>query len=277
MGLQVNKFPTPSYVTIGGTSEQLMYNVDGAKPVYAYQSTETRRWKVKIHELMIKNEDNTTYSMIDDSGANVHYTEASIDSFYRSILVPTAIFPTFMTLLNKSFNKTGPSAGAIFCNDKPGNGNCWVQGKTCDEVKSGFRDIVLEFSDLRGYPITPDSYLLDSTGASPDGSSTINYCNILFQRNNVLDHTNEYVLGTIFMFNYYLVFDFENQQIGFNGRSYDFSESRPDAPSGGFPFLIVILIAAGVVLLAVIACVCVKMRNKKLEDQLTKQGYENLN
>lgn len=132
-----------------------------------------------------------------------------------------------MKMLDSQFNKTGPAAGLIQCNDGDGNGNCWVQGKTCAEVKAGFRDIMIELSDSRAYPITPDNYLVDSTGKAPDSADTINYCNILLQRNNVLDHTNEYVFGTIFMFNYYLVFDFENQQIGFNGRTLNLSKDDP--------------------------------------------------
>jgi hypothetical protein len=55
---------------------------------------------VKIHDMMILKADNQTFSRIDDTGAGVHYTEASVDSFYRSILIPTAIFPQFMGLLD---------------------------------------------------------------------------------------------------------------------------------------------------------------------------------
>jgi len=253
-----------------------MYTIDGTQPIYYYKSTETRRWKVKTHDLMVLKEDNQTYARIDDSGAGVHYTEASVDSFYRSILVPTAIFPQFMSLLDKQFNKTGPAAGLIQCNDKEGNGNCWVQGKTCAEVKSGFRDILIEFSDSRAFPIFPDNYLVDSTGKAPDSGETINYCNILLQRNNVLDHTNEYVLGTIFMFNYYLVFDFENQQIGFNGRTVNFHHDEPTDPSGGFPWLAIVLVAAGVALAGILVCVCMRMKNKKLDERLKTQGYETL-
>jgi hypothetical protein len=78
---------------VGGVSENLMYTIDGSQPIYYYKSSETRRWKVKIHDLMILNEDNSTYSRIDDTGLGVHVSEASVDSFYRSVLIPTAIFP----------------------------------------------------------------------------------------------------------------------------------------------------------------------------------------
>jgi len=90
---------------------------------------------------------------------------------------------------------------------------------------------MIELGDSRAYPITPDNYLVDSTGKAPDSADIIKYCNILLQRNNVLDHTNEYVLGTIFMFNYYIVFDFENQQIGFNGRTLNLSKDDPTDPA----------------------------------------------
>jgi hypothetical protein len=78
-----------------------MYTVDKEQPVYYYKSTETRRWKVKIHDLMVQNEDKSTYTRVDEGGAAVHYSEAAVDSFYRSILIPTAIFPTFIDLLHK--------------------------------------------------------------------------------------------------------------------------------------------------------------------------------
>lgn len=60
VGLQINKYPTPSYVTIGGVSENIMYTIDDKQPIYYYKSTETRRWKVKVHDLLITNADNQT-------------------------------------------------------------------------------------------------------------------------------------------------------------------------------------------------------------------------
>ena len=111
VGLQINKYPTPSYVTIGGVSSNLMYNISDTQPVYYYKSSQTRRWYLKIHDLMIAKDDNTTYARLDDTGLGVHVSEATVDSFYRSILIPTAIFPTFMTLLDQQFNKTGAAAG----------------------------------------------------------------------------------------------------------------------------------------------------------------------
>lgn len=98
----------------------------------------------------------------------------------------------------------------------------------------------------------------------------------MIQRNNVLDHTNEYVLGTIFMFNYYVIFDFENQQIGFNGRTIDLTpEVDPTKPSG-FPWLIILLVAGGLALIGILVFVCIRMKNKKLDDKLKTQGYETL-
>lgn len=167
VGLQINKFPVSSYVTVGGYTLDQMYTIDGKQPVYYYKSTESRRWKAKINDLLMLNADNKTFSRHDTNGAGVHYAEASIDSFYRSILIPQQIFPDFISMLDTQYNKSGPAAGLIQCNEKDSNGNCWVQGKTCSEVKSGFRDILLEFSDSRAYPISPDSYLLDSTGKDP--------------------------------------------------------------------------------------------------------------
>lgn len=208
-------------------------------------------------------DDNDDYTRIDDTETGVHYTEGFVDSFYRTILLPTSIFPDFMELLHKSFNKTGPLKGMIFCTDKPGYGNCWVQNTTCSAVKNDFRDILIEFSDSRAYLISPDSYLEDSVDKS------VNYCNILIQRNNIVNYTNEYVLGTIFMFNYYLVYDFDNQRIGFNGPTVNFSDDRSPP---GFPLWAIIAIIVGIAIIAGAVFFFIRMRNKRLENELQGRG-----
>jgi hypothetical protein len=91
----------------------------------------------------------------------------------------------------------------------------------------------------------------------------------MIQRNEVPDHTNEYVLGTIFMFNYYLVFDFDNQQIGFNGLTVDLSND-PNKPSNTFPWLLVVLIGVGIIILALVVAVCIRKRNNALQERLAK-------
>ena len=126
--------------------------------------------------------------------------------------------------------------------------------------------------DNKAYAISPDNYLLDQMGPSKDHKSTVNYCSILIQRNNIVNQTNNYVLGTVFLYNYYLVFDWENTRIGFNGPIVvNFSPlSKPSIPFW------IILVIAGVVAIVGIAIFCfIRMRNKRLQKDLG-QGLDSV-
>lgn len=41
---------------------------------------------------------------------------------------------------------------------------------------------------------------------------------------------NEYVLGTVFLYGYYQIYDFENNKIGFNGDYINFNKVDPEDP-----------------------------------------------
>lgn len=190
----------------------MMYEVDKSYPVWWYKNQDSKRWKIKVNDLMIKNEGADSYMRVDDQNTGVHTADAFVDSFYRSVLIPTSVFPQFMQMVDKSFNKSGPAKGLVECSDAAKYGNCWVYNLTCANAKASFRDVLIEFSDSRAYSISPDNYLYDVKGPSHvDERLKVDYCGILIERNNIPDHTNEYVLGTVFMYNYYLVFDFEGQ------------------------------------------------------------------
>lgn len=84
-----------------------------------------------------------------------------IDSFYRAVLIPASLFDKFTTLINISFNQSGPASGMVFCSSAANQGNCWVQNAKCADVRSGFRDVMIELSDGIAYAISPDNYLSD--------------------------------------------------------------------------------------------------------------------
>ena len=103
-----------------------------------------------------------------------------------------------------------PVQGRIKCDDDYAltSGLCYVEAMTCAVARPGFREILIEMMDKKAFIIPPDSYLVDSREANAAGEMT-DFCKLLVQRNNIKDHTNEYVLGAVFMYNYYQVIDFE--------------------------------------------------------------------
>jgi heme/copper-type cytochrome/quinol oxidase subunit 2 len=79
------------------------------------------------------------------------------------------------------------------------------------------------------------------------------------------------------MFNYYAVFDFENTQIGFNGKVLDLTPgpspdpSNPEPENKAFPVWVIILIIVAVVMIVAAVFFYVRIRNKRLEGQLNKE------
>jgi hypothetical protein len=153
---------------------------NGEFPINYYPSIDSKRWKIKVHDMLTTQASGDgTYSRIDPDSSGVHYANATVDSFYRPILIPTTLFPKFMTQVNEQFNKSGPAKGKVFCDDSIHQGNCWVQGLTCLQASDSFRDYYIELTDSKGYNVSKDSYLLD------DKDKDENICSILIQRNDV--------------------------------------------------------------------------------------------
>ena len=73
---------------------------------------------------------------------------------------------------------------------------------TCAQAKSGFREILIEMNDEKAFIIPVDSYLLDTIAPNEQGVNTT-YCSIMIQRNNIVGHENEYLLGGTFLYHYY--------------------------------------------------------------------------
>lgn len=167
VGLQINKSPKPSYATIGGNNEAFMYQIDGKYPVCYYKTESSTRWKIKVQDLMNTKPDGTFESLEDKKDGN---KMATVDSFYRAVLVPATTFPKFVASLNTNYNQNDSVLkGKIICDEREGtkHGYCWVQDTQCKDVKDSFKDFIIQFSDDHGYSISPDSYLLDSTTKDP--------------------------------------------------------------------------------------------------------------
>ena len=96
----------------------------------------------------------------------------------------------------------------------------------CKDVQGSFTDIVFTLDDEKGYIVPPVNYLMDLKMYDKDLKKEVNHCVILIQRNNIPNMQNEYVLGTVFLYSYYQLYDFENNKIGFNGDYIDFNPNR---------------------------------------------------
>ena len=246
----------------------MMFSTNGERPVYYYRSTDSARWKVQVYDLLVKDVSGNTFTALDPTSEGVHFATARVDTFYRAMLIPSTLFPQFMTLVDNSFNKTvGPAQGQVFCDDGPANGNCYVENMTCAQARPSFREYYLQLSDLKAYTISPDNYLLDTTLTDSTGVVT-NYCELLIQRNNIVNMTTEYVLGMVFLYDYYLVLDFDNLQVGFNGLMIDLTPVVPPSHQS-FPYWIIIVIVVAIVMLIIAVVMYVRIRNKRLQGQLT--------
>lgn len=88
------------------------------------------------------------------------------------------------------------------------------------------------------------------------------------------------MLGSSFMRNYYILFNYTNQSVGFNGNYYNTEAilDKPDAPKGSnkVPLWGVIIISSGLVGIILSICVClyIRQKNKSLNEHLA--NYDQL-
>ena len=71
---------------------------------------------------------------------------------------------------------------------------------------------------------------MDLSMYDKDLGKQVSHCVILIQRNNVAKMENEYVLGTVFLYGYYQIYDFANNRIGLNGDYIEFNPKSPEDP-----------------------------------------------
>ncbi len=81
------------------------------------------------------------------------------------------------------------------------------------------------------------------------------------------------------MENYYILFNYTNQSVGFNGYYYiaDSEIDKPDVPGPNkVPLWAVLLISTGVVAIVLSICIClyIKQKNRTLKEGLT--SYDKL-
>lgn len=172
---------------------------------------------------------------------------------------------------------------------------CRFQGKCTDHI-GDFYNIAINVVDDRVYELSPEKYLSDTID-----SKNQSWCQVLIHSTPGNDFETTFRLGDIFMQQFYLMLDYDNSRFALNGKwvpTAQMNTSRywPDptptppspAPPGPSPTpdqdqgssdqggasstVIIIAIVAGVVVLLVAAGIVIyKRRNKRLQDELSRQ------
>jgi hypothetical protein len=147
---------------------------------------------------------------------------------------------------------------------------CQYAGR-CSDHSADFERLDLNFDGDRSYIVYPENYLIDFTDKQGK-----NWCNVAVYGN--IKNATEYILGDVFMQNMYVVLDYENTRFAVNG-NYRTVEptlpkpNRPDEQSSSV-WVIIAIVLGVFVLVAGIGFVIVRMRNKRLQSNLSK--YETL-
>jgi len=77
--------------------------------------------------------------------------------------------------------------------------------------------------------------------------------------------SNMYIIGSVFLRNYYSIYDFENNRVGIALNIYSNADVRKIFPT----WAIILIVVGGVLILLVIAlCIWRRYRNKKLRNDL---------
>lgn len=103
ISLLIQKKPLSSYVTFGGKTDFMMITVNRTQPIIWYNSTSLTNWKLKVMNTHIRDSENKWkfHSIYED---NSNYGMATVDTFFRAVLIPKGIFPDFVKLINKRYN-----------------------------------------------------------------------------------------------------------------------------------------------------------------------------
>ena len=221
-------------------------NPDALNQSYVWaEQTNVTSWEIELWDMFMEN-----------TSFYANHTKATIDTFFRPILIPPAEFELFTKYMNHTYIDMNVS-----CNMTAGN--CYFL-KPCATWAANFTNITFQLAGNKGLYIPPSSYLLDKKSAEGHES-----CLIGVQRNSEDD--GRYVLGQVVLSAYLILYDQENMRIGFSGFFInDIPTPAHRQAEESFPTWAIAAIIAGIVgiVLIVIIFVCLWRKNRT-----TKGGY----
>jgi hypothetical protein len=195
------------------------------------------------------------------------FNTGTFDSFQGGLHLPVAEWNKIFGEIQVNLTMAGKSY--LQCNAS--TMMCQFAG-TCSANIADWKPLDLNFERDRSYIVTPENYLIDFTDKSGK-----NWCNVAVYGNTI--NPTEYILGDVFMQNMYVILDYENSRFAINGNfrtvvPVDDKPIRPTEDSSSSVWIIIAIVLGVFVLVAVIGFVIVRMRNKRLQSNLSK--YETL-
>lgn len=195
-----------------------------------------------------------------------YYNTGTFDSFEGGLHLPQVEWNKIFTEIQA--NLTAADKTYLQCNQT--SMQCMFAGQ-CSAHIADWKSLDLNFEKERSYIVTPQNYLIDFTDKSGK-----NWCNVAIYGNLV--NATEYILGDVFMQNMYVILDYENSRFAINGnyRVVIPTEDKPVRPEeqSSSVWIIIAIVLGVFVLVAAIGFVIVRMRNKRLQSNLSK--YETL-
>jgi hypothetical protein len=147
-----------------------------------------------------------------------------------------------------------------------------------------FSNFGFNFVGDRAYIIKPQDYLIQTTNKNGQ-----DICQIGVYGNRV--NKFEYILGDVFMQNFYVILDYENSQFAINGvytkvsdikaKGYrdpdlfdDEGIKKPESAGGSIIWAVIGSIIGVLAIVAIVGFIVVRMKNRRLQSNLSK--YEQL-
>ena len=247
-----------SFIIFGGYDVTRFRNKTDQNLIWFTVPTNTERfaWTREVKNIYY---DSQSY---DDGYVNT----GTFDSFQGGLHLPVVEWNKIFTAIQANLTAAGKTY--LQCNTT--SMQCMYAG-VCSANSADWKPLDLNFEGDRSYVVTPDNYLIDYTD-----NAGKNWCNVAVYGNTV--NATEYILGDVFMQNMYVILDYENSRFAINGnyRTVTPVDDKPVRPteSSSSVWIIIAIVLGVFVLVAAIGFVIVRMRNKRLQSNLSK--YETL-
>ncbi|TNV79141.1 hypothetical protein FGO68_gene3759 [Halteria grandinella] len=251
---------------LGDFDEKSMY-----RSYFINYPADQDQWQIKIRDIRY----NSTYANF--SSLNDSFTRhARLDTAFRGIAVPSSIWPTMKNILISSIQL--PPDMTLDCTLEYRHlgkvYNYCSFNTSCD--KTTFGTISLQLSGVEAFLYSPSDYLNNVVYDGADGKS-IWTCRIQIFGIQDIDQ-DYYILGNDFLRNYYVLFNYTSNTVGFNGPYY-IAEDINDKPdyvptsSSEVPLWVWILLIAIIVgsFILISVCTCIRKRNSSLKEKLNQE------